>query len=510
VPTLKCCLVTVCLTLAKFSTAETRNKVSVAAGFAELRGGQSSHMAEPPIPFDMPSLLRQPRTECVRVLHARAVALLKNGRSAEAIPLLVDAVSVEPAQHDTRHDLAHAYLGAGRMTDALREFHEVATRFPLRSDSANNLAGVLSAVGEQAQAFHAVSRALALDPTNVSAMTNLAEILKSLGDWNGACDVYAAARELAPNDAKLVTQHGITLITLGRWKEGWPAFDARDRVPGAKVHSESTTSPRWDGRTSLDGKTILVTHEQGLGDAIMCVRFARDLASRGARVLLRCPAPLVRLLDDAPGVTAASAVNSSMPSHDVHIPAMSLPAAIAIDASQLDGLPYLTPPGECPAHVAALLPRDGVPTVAFCWSGNPQHINDARRSINGALLSPLLDVTGVRFVAMQKTPQMQHVLPQELHARLLDVGSACTDFAESAHALRRVDLVVSVDTAVAHLAGAIGTPTLLCTPFVPDYRWGLGASDTPWYRSITVLRQPTLFAWQPVLDEVQRRITAIR
>jgi hypothetical protein len=422
----------------------------------------------------------------------------------------VDAVALAPDLHDTRHDLAHAYINAGRMADALREFQDLATRFPHRSDSANNLAGVLSAVGEQTQAFHAVSRALALDPTNVSAMTNLAEILKSLGDWNGACEVYAAARELAPNDAKLISQHGITLITLGRWAEGWPAFEYRDRVPGAKVHAEPIVSPRWDGRTSLEGKTIVVTHEQGLGDAIMCVRFARDLASRGAQVLVRCPAPLVPLLDDAPGVTAASAVNDRLPSHDVHIPAMSLPAALALEAAQLDGLPYLTPSGECPAHVAALLPRDGVPTVALCWSGNPQHINDARRSINGRLLSTLLDVTGVRFVAMQKTPAMAQVLPSELHDRLIDVGAVCTDFTDSAHALRRVDLVVAVDTAVAHLAGAIGTPTLLCTPFVPDYRWGLTTAETPWYRSMTVLRQPALFAWQPVLDDVRRRIVALR
>ncbi len=475
------------------------------------RGGRGSHIPTPPQALSRPraAIPTDPRVQRGQTLHARARTLLQSGRTADAIRLLVDAVTIAPELHDTRHDLAHAYLNAGRMAEALREFHEVATRFPLRSDSANNLAGVLSAVGEQTQAFHAVSNALALDPTNISAMTNLAEILKSLGDWAGACDVYAAARELAPNDAKLVSQHGITLITLGRWREGWTAFEYRDRVAGAKVHSELVASPRWDGGTSIDGKTILVTHEQGLGDAIMCVRFARDLAARGATVFVRCPLPLVRLLNDAPGVTACSAVQSSMPAHDLHIPAMSLPAVLAIEASQLDGLAYLAPTGECPAPIADLLPRDGTPTVALCWSGNPQHINDQRRSINGALLAPLLDIPNVRFVAMQKAPPMSSVLPTELQARITDVASHCADFWESAHALRRVDLVISVDTAVAHVAGAIGVPTLLCTPFVPDYRWGLNSTDTPWYRSMTVLRQPALFAWQPVLDEARRRIVAM-
>jgi hypothetical protein len=445
----------------------------------------------------------------VRAQHARARAFLQAGRPNDAIPLLIDAVAGATDLHDPRHDLAHAYLTAGRMADALREFHEVATRFPQRSDAANNLAGVLSAVGEQTHAFHAVSRALELDPTNVSALTNLAEILKSLGDWNGACDVYAAARSLAPHDAKIISQHGITLVTLGRWREGWPAFEYRDRVPGAKVHAEAVHSPRWNGSASLDGKTILVTHEQGLGDAIMCVRFARDLAARGAIVHVRCPAPLVRLLTEAPGVTAASAVNSALPPHELHVPAMSLPAALALEPAHLDGQSYLSPTGACPAHIAAMVPRDGTPTVALSWSGNPQHINDQRRSINGALLAPLLEVPGVRFVAMQKAPPMRGVLPESLHDRVVDLAGACTDFHDSAHALMRVDLVVSVDTAVAHLAGAIGTPTLLCTPIVPDYRWGLGTTSTPWYRSMTVLRQSEPFAWQPVLDEVRRRVVAL-
>jgi Flp pilus assembly protein TadD len=442
-------------------------------------------------------------------LHERGIALIKQDKHAEAIPVLTKALALSPNDHGLRHNLALAYYTVGNMREALREYNEIATRFPDRCDAHTNLAGVLSALGHQTLAFKAIDRALALDPGSTPAINNLAEILKNLGDWAGARDVYAAALAVRPSAPKLRMEYGMAMVALGQWREGWAEMEHREFVDGVRIHTDPIAAPRWDGRASINGKTVLIMHEQGLGDSIMCVRFARELSERGAHVHVRTPPPLVELLSGAPGVSACTSVGTAMPPHDCYVPLMSLPTCLQLEPSQLDGAPYLVPPGECPPHIAALLPRDGIPTVALSWQGNPRHSNDRRRSISSALLAPLLDLPNVRFVAIQKIPTVQELLPSDMQRKLIDVGGACADFVESAHAMRRVNLVVTVDTAVAHLAGATGAPTLVCLPFTPDYRWGIGGTTTPWYGGMTVLRQPDASGWEVVLDEVTRRVAAL-
>lgn len=437
--------------------------------------------------------------EGVRASHAA-------GRHDDTIAPLTEAVALAPAHHDIRLMLANAYLQTSRLREALQEFNELARRFPTRSDAWNNLAGVLTALGHFPQAAQAVARSLACDPSNTQAMLNLAEISKSLGDWQGAREAYDAATALAPDDLKLRMQHGYTLVTCGDWPRGWTLAEARDRVPGMKVHAESIDSPRWDGTTPLAGRTVLVTHEQGFGDMLMAIRFARDLAARGARVLLRAPRPLVPLLVHAPGVSGCTELHTPLPAHDLHVPVMSLPAVLGLTLDALDGRAYLSAPGVCPAAIAAALPRDGVPTIGLAWAGNPLHINDRRRSIAGTLLAPLLAVPGVRFVSLQKHPALADCLPAELRMGVVDGGALSNDFAESAHLLARCDLVVSVDSAVAHLAGALGVATLTCLPYVPDYRWLLERGDTPWYASMALLRQRAPFDWGPVLADAEAAI----
>lgn len=441
----------------------------------------------------------------------RAQHLLREGRLAEARPLLESVIQQAPTQLEPRHALAGTLHALGHSADALREFEELAQRFPDRSDVANNVAPLLVLMGRYHDAFDAVQRALQLDPLNVLAMHNLGEILKYLGDWEGARDVYAAALALDPNHPKARLQYGMTLVALGEWRAGWLAMEARIEAIGrAALFPEAPESPVWSGAALRAGTHLLIQHEQGLGDCIMMARFARELAERGAVVHLRCPEALVGLLRNAPGVSSCTAVGTPWPRHDLHIPLMSLPAVLGVTPPDVDGSAYLAPEGECPAHLAALLPRDGTPTVALAWSGNPLHVNDHCRSMNGAVLAPLVHMPAVRFVAMQVAPPMTQVLPEALHARIVDVGAHCRTFHESAHALRRVDLVVSVDTAVAHLAGAVGARTLLCLPTYPDCRWAASGSQSPWYDSLTILRQREAFNWGTVIAEVARQVRALR
>jgi hypothetical protein len=183
---------------------------------------------------------------------------------------------------------------------------------------------------------------------------------------------------------------------------------------------------------------------------------------------------------------------------------------LGIDSPEhLSGTPYLRATGPCPAAIAdALPPRTDGRRVGLVWSGNPQHRNDARRSIDPAKLVPLLDVAGVEFIALQRHDATT-ALPDLLAPRVRDLGSALHSLNDTAHALQRLDLLVTVDTSVAHLAGALGVPTLMLIPFVPDWRWMVQRSDTPWYRSVHLLRQSTPFDWSPVVAAARVQLATL-
>lgn len=444
-----------------------------------------------------------------RYLEARA--LESAGDIGKAISMLEEVVRTAPDEQAPRQDLGILYSRMRRYPDALRELYEVAKRFPNDSKALVEVAKVLMRLGEPRLALTFANRALKLDQTNTVAMLTLALSCKELGDLATSRDLYEMALTIAPHDASLHMPYGMTLVMQGEWLRGWKEMEYREAFFGIDVlFGELPKTPRWDGRSSLVGKRLLILHEQGLGDSIMGVRFAEQLASLGASVHLRTTEPLVSLLSTARGVAECSVHGTPFPEHDLYIPLMSLMHALEVTPDRIAGAPYLEPQGTCPSDIAALLPRDGVPTVALTWAGNPLHDNDHRRSIPGHLLAPLLQLPGVRFVALQKSPPVANVLPAELQDRVLDIGDSCVSFNDSAHALRRVDLLVTVDTAVAHLAGAIGVPTLLCLPQMPDYRWGLTSSTTPWYDSVSLLRQQQLANWEGVLADAKTRIEALR
>jgi hypothetical protein len=406
---------------------------------------------------------------------------------------------------------ADALRRNGAHDAALHNFHAITLAFPERSNAFSNLAAMLQAVGHPMPALQAVARALELDPGNVSALLNSAEILKDFGDWPTVAATYDAALALRPMSAEIRFARALALLTMGDWREGWREHEQRNHVAGLPLRRTSLTSPVWDG-TALAGRHILLDHEQGLGDQIMFARFATDVAARGGRVTVRCSAPLAALFTTIAGVDAVSIEGTSVPSHDVHASLMSLPGVLGVHAPEaLSGAPYLRPVGEMAAAIRSTLDTAG-PRVGLVWAGNPLHRNDARRSVSPEFLAPLLDNSDISFVSLQRRDDHAPLLaplPAPLCGRVLDLGPLLHDCNDTAHALLALDLLITVDTAVAHLAGALGVPTLLLVPYVPDWRWMLDRTDTPWYRSVTLVRQSALFEWQPVLDEVRARVATL-
>ncbi len=402
---------------------------------------------------------------------------------------------------------ADALRRQGAYTDALHAFHAIALAFPDRSDASNNLAGMLQACGHPDHALRAVSRALELDPNNVAALLNSAEIFKDFGDWQTVAQTYDAALSLAPASPEVRFGRALHLLMLGHWADGWREHEVRSQVPEQMLRRTALTSPVWDG-SPLAGRRILLDHEQGLGDQIMCARFAADVAARGGRVTIRCSAPLATLFAALDGVDTVSIEGSAVPPHDVQASLMSLPALLGVTSpDMINGAAYLSPIGPCPEVIRDALSTDA-PKIGLVWAGNPHHRNDARRSLQPALLAPLMALDGVQFVALQphdaSTP-----LPTPLRERVLDLGASLGTFNDTAHALLRLDILITVDTAIAHLAGALGVPVLLLVPFVPDWRWMVDRTDTPWYRSAQLLRQTSVFEWAPVVAEARDRVALL-
>jgi hypothetical protein len=387
---------------------------------------------------------------------------------------------------------------------AVKAFHALAMRHPQRSDAHANLAAMLQAAGHPVLALQSISRALELDPRSVAALLNSAEIMKDFGEWAAVRETYDAALALQPDSPQVHFARALHLLTLGEWAEGWREHESRWRVPDLPLTTARLTTPLWDGAL-LDGQRILLDHEQGLGDQIMCARFAPMVAARGGFVIVRCSAPLEPLLAAMPGVHKVVVDGATIPAHDVRASLMSLPLLLGINSPDaLDGSAYLRPVGECPAALATVFSAASR-RVGLVWSGNPQHRNDARRSIAPRHLVPLLRMPGVQFASLQRHDGTA-TLPTEFHDVVHDLGGALHTFNDTAHLLLQLDLLVTVDTSVAHLAGALGVPTLLLVPFVPDWRWMVGRNDTPWYDSVTLVRQDTLFEWAPVITRVRSHL----
>jgi hypothetical protein len=396
---------------------------------------------------------------------------------------------------------------AGAYDEAVRAFDTIAQRNPHRSDAFANLGAMLQAAGHPTQALHAITRAMELDSSNVAALVNSAEILKDFGEWSTVRDTYDAAVSLQPESAAVRYARALHLLTLGEWREGWREHEQRWLVPDLPLTTSRLTTPVWDG-SPLSGRRILLDHEQGLGDQLMFARFVSAVAARGGDVTLRCSAPLAPLFATLPGVSAVVTDGVPIPAHDVRASLMSLPLLLDIDTpDKLSGGAYLQPVGHCPAAIADAF-TDARLRVGLVWSGSPQHRNDARRSIAPRLVAPLLRTAHASFFALQRH-DAGTTLAESLRDGVRDLGASLHTFNDTAHALRSLDVVVTVDTAVAHLAGALGVPTLLLIPFVPDWRWMVGRNDTPWYRSVEILRQESLFEWAPVISRVRARLDTL-
>jgi tetratricopeptide (TPR) repeat protein len=393
-----------------------------------------------------------------------------------------------------------ALLELGRPGDALANFESVLAANPDHLDALGNYGNALLKLNRPAAALAAYDRALTAAPENAQLLTNRAVTLRRLDRPREASRSASRALTSRPDFAQARFVESVAQLTLGDFDAGWRGYEARWSVGLLASQRRSFAAPLWLGQEtpeiSLDGKTILLHAEQGSGDTIHFVRYAQRVAERGAKaIILEVQRELVRLLSDSPivdikGIAAVVARGEHLPPFDCHCPLLSLPLAFATELATIPAeISYIVPRDEEVRLWRERLPR-GRPRVGLVWSGARAHDNDLNRSLRLEALLPLLDRADVTFVSLQHDVRAGDVAVLRSRPSVVQIGDEFRDFADTAAAIAALDAVISVDTAVAHLAGAMGKPLLLLLPFAADFRWLRGRRDSPWYPTARLYRQP--------------------
>jgi tetratricopeptide (TPR) repeat protein len=441
--------------------------------------------------------------------YRAGVLLQEAGRFDEALVYLDRSADAQPDHAPTFAMRGLVLKNLKRYEQAIGDY-ELAIRLdPKNMEACSDLGTALRVLGHPEKALFWYDRSLAIKP-NIANATNRAITLTELGRFDEAKLAYRYAMRIDPQHPTLVWNFSLFQLWLGDFEAGWRGREARWKVPGIADGYPKLETRMWIGEEPIAGKTVAVCQDEGAGDAIQFARYVPMLAARGARVVLAVNEDLVPLLSGLSGVSHCLPKKQGMvvPRFDFHTALDSLPLAFG---TRLDSIPagkdYLPPPEA--HHVQAwedrLGPHDRL-RVGLVWSGNPKHSNDRNRSIPLRLLSEILDVDAL-FVSLQKNPKPQDAETLRERKEIVDHTALLTDFAETAALVSCLDLVITVDTSVAHLAGALGRPTWILLPYVADWRWLLDRDDSPWYPSVRLFRQTISRSYAEVLDRVRPELT---
>lgn len=444
----------------------------------------------------------------IEALNNRGNLLLAMKRPADALSAFEQVLAREPRHLQARVNRGTALAETGQSERAIAEYDAALAMHPQNPHALYNRGNALRALGREAEAIASYDKALALAPSHVTAWYNRGLALQALNRHADALASFAKALAVEPDNADVHFGQAASLLTLGDYPRGFAEYEWRWKRSGMTAR-RNFRSPLWLGDTPLSNKTILLHAEQGVGDTIQFARYAPLLARMGGRVVLEVLPELKTLLAGLEGVAAILGRGEGLPPFDLHCPLASLPLACKTElASVPAGIPYLRASEERIAHWRARLAALPSPRVAIAWSGRATHVNDRQRSVAFAQLAPLLSLPNVSFVSVQRELREQDRESLSAAPNVLSIGEQLTDFADTAAVLSLADLVISVDTAVAHLAAAQGLPTWVLLPFQPDWRWTLGERSR-WYPAARLFRQPRPSDWNSVISQVRETLASM-
>jgi tetratricopeptide (TPR) repeat protein len=501
------------------------------------------------------TLLRLQRPEQALASLERALALDPNngaahlnrgnvlrmlGRDDDALAAYARALALKPNDADILMARGNLFYAKRRFADALDQYERAIMARADFAEAHNNRGNALSELGRGPEALEAFGRALALKPGYAEAYCNRGNAQIALNRLSAALVDYDRALALKPDDAGTLVNRGSALrhlhrrdearasfdkaialnpdlaeaywnralasLSFGDFAQGWPDYEWRWRRQHSEMIPRDFAQPQWRGE-DLHGRTILLHAEQGYGDTIQFIRYLPMVLARGGKVVLEIPDDLRRLLALPAGVIATVRRGDMLPPFDVHCPLLSLPLAFATTLATIPPpADFLRAPAERIDRWRTRVPRDGGPRIGLVWSGKPSHKNDHNRSIPLALLAPLLTQPGFQFVGLQKEYRDADRAELTRFPALLRLGEALGDFADTAAVMAALDLVIAVDTAVAHLAGTLGKPVWILLPAIGDWRWMVDREHSPWYESARLMRQPQIGDWPSVIVRLGREL----
>jgi tetratricopeptide (TPR) repeat protein len=415
---------------------------------------------------------------------------------------------VMPREANTLYMMGYCLQRLLRFNEALACYNLVLELAPDNADTHHNLGIVYQELGQHDEALARFEKALHIKPLFIEALRSRANSLAELRRFDEAFSDLDKSISFKPNYADAYFNAALLRLLTGDFAAGWAGREWRWKCPALRLDDRQFSQPVWLGDQQIDGKTILLHSDEGLGDAIQFARYVPMVAELGALVLLEVQEELQPLMAELSGVSQCMPKSTGkLPDFDFHCPLSSLPLAFE---TQIGTVPsaerYLPVPEDVrrQAWEKRLGSRNRL-RIGLVWSGNPHHKNDRRRSMNLSSLAPILELDAT-FVSLQKNIRAEDKSSLLEHSGISNVAEHLQDFTDTAALISCLDLVISVDTSVAHLAGALGCPVWILLPYTPDWRWLLDRHDSPWYESARLFRQGQTREWSSVLDRVGKAL----
>ena len=435
---------------------------------------------------------------------ARAAVAAAANQFEQAIRLYDQAIALKPAHAETYFKRGNALKNVGELELAICSYNQAIERSPGHAHAYCNRGTAQQELGSGEAALSSYDQAIALDRMDAKAHYNRALLLQDRFCWLEALASYDRAIEIDPSFADAQYNRALTLLFLGDFPRGWKAYEWRWKNARRLSIAEPRNfkEPLWLGENSISGKRLLIYGEAGYGDTLQFCRYARLCAELGATVILEVQASLFVLLTGIEGVSKLIACGQNLPPFDYQCPLMSLPLAFNTTVQTLPAAPaYLHSDEAITAQWRARLGQRSRPRIGLAWSGNPQNSIDRRRSIRLADWQPHLP-SEYQYFCLQTSVREEDQETLDSSPGIFSYDKEMLDFANTAALCSCLDLVISVDTSIAHLSGALGQRTWLLLPHTPDWRWMLDRTDSPWYPSMTLYRQRVADDWNEVFDRV--------
>lgn len=462
----------------------------------------ASTSATPPPPQPLPP----PIPEAAQRAFIAATDRQRAGDNDGAMKLYIQALELHPAFPDAFNNIGVILRAQEKLPAAAACFRRALLYARDTPAVLSNLGNVLWQMQRHEEAAAAFRRSIELDPHRPETLHNLGLLMHSMGDYPAAIDCFNKSLERISNNVDVLWDKSLTRLVMGDLESGWAEYEVRWKLK----HNPPRRFPfpLWEGQTMPDC-SLVVHHEQGLGDTIQFARYLPMVAPRVGRLVFECQAELARLMSTLAGVAEVVPQGRPVPRCDYHVPLLNIPRFFNTTLDTVPAaIPYLKAPHGVTAPTVAR-PSGTKLAIGIAWAGKPTHNNDKNRSTSLDRFFCLADLPGVVLYSLQKGLRTADIQTFGAQAFIHDLGSKLGDFAETAALLPQLDLVVSVDTAVVHLAGALGVPCFVLIPFTPDWRWLKLREDTPWYPSLRLFRQKRPRDWDGVFERLRAAVAAL-